>query len=38
VDDLWSVSPGEYGRHPPDIEHPEWLVVFRRPSDGPVTA
>jgi len=38
VDDLWSVSPGEYGRHPPDIEHPEWLVVFRRPTDGPVTA
>ena len=30
VDALWSVAPGDYGRHPPDLEHPEWLVVFRR--------
>ena len=35
VDELWSVSPGDYGRHSPDVEHPEWLVVFRRPADGP---
>jgi SAM-dependent methyltransferase len=32
IDNLWSVSPGGYGRNPPDIEHPEWLVVFRRPA------
>jgi SAM-dependent methyltransferase len=30
VDALWSVSPGDYGRHSPDLDHPEWLVVFRR--------
>jgi hypothetical protein len=29
---MWSVSPGEYGRTPPDLEHPEWLMVLRRPS------
>jgi len=30
LESLWSVAPGDYGRHPPDLEHPEWLVVFRR--------
>jgi SAM-dependent methyltransferase len=30
VEALWSVSPGEYGRNPPDIDHPEWLVLLRR--------
>jgi len=30
VESLWSVAPGDYGRYPPDLEHPEWLVVFRR--------
>jgi SAM-dependent methyltransferase len=34
VEGLWSVSPGEYGRNPPDVEHPEWLVVLRRPGRG----
>jgi SAM-dependent methyltransferase len=34
VDDVWSAAPGDYGRHPPDVEHPEWLVVLRRPSEG----
>jgi SAM-dependent methyltransferase len=34
VDALWSVAPGDYGRHPPDLDHPEWLVVFRRPPGG----
>jgi SAM-dependent methyltransferase len=24
---LWSVSPGDYARRPPDLEHPEFLVV-----------
>ena len=31
VDDLWSVTPGEYGRLPPDLEHPEFLTILRRP-------
>jgi len=30
VEHLWSVAPGEYGRNPPDIEHPEWLAILRR--------
>ena len=33
LDGLWSVAPGDYGRYPPDLEHPEWLVVFRRGED-----
>jgi len=27
---IWSVTPGDYARREPDIEHPEWLVVARR--------
>jgi SAM-dependent methyltransferase len=27
---LWSVGPGHYARRPPDLDHPEWLVVARR--------
>jgi SAM-dependent methyltransferase len=27
---LWSVGPGHYARRPPDIDHPEWLVVAQR--------
>jgi SAM-dependent methyltransferase len=30
VSALWSVGPGDYAARPPDLEHPEWLVVFRR--------
>ena len=30
VEHLWSVAPGAYGPNPPDLEHPEWLVVARR--------
>ena len=29
---LSAVRPGEYGDHPPDLDHPEWLVVARRPA------
>jgi SAM-dependent methyltransferase len=29
--DIWSVSPGDYARRPPDIEHPEFLMVATRP-------
>jgi len=32
VEAIWSVSPGEYARRPPDLDHPEWLVVLRRPA------
>jgi ubiquinone/menaquinone biosynthesis C-methylase UbiE len=32
VESLWSVAPGEYGRNPPDLDHPEWLTVLRRPA------
>jgi SAM-dependent methyltransferase len=35
VVDLWSVGPGEYGRCPPDLDHPEWLMVLRRPLPRP---
>jgi len=31
VEAVWSVAPGEYARRPPDLEHPEWLAVLRRP-------
>jgi SAM-dependent methyltransferase len=31
VDDLWSVTPGAYRRSPPDLDHPEFLLVAHRP-------
>jgi SAM-dependent methyltransferase len=30
VTELWSVTPGAYRRDPPDLDHPEWLVVARK--------
>jgi SAM-dependent methyltransferase len=30
VAELWSVTPGAYRRDPPDLDHPEWLVVARK--------
>lgn len=30
---VWSVTPGDYARREPDIDHPEWLVVARRPIE-----
>jgi SAM-dependent methyltransferase len=27
---LWSVEPGDYARRPPDLDHPEFLVIARR--------
>ena len=33
---LWSVTPGRYDRRPPDLEHPELLLVAERPSTGSV--
>ncbi|MCD9622565.1 class I SAM-dependent methyltransferase [Rhabdothermincola salaria] len=32
VRDLWSVTPGEYARRDPDLDHPEFLMVAIRPS------
>lgn len=30
VEHLWSTAPGAYARNPPDLDHPEFLVVGRR--------
>lgn len=30
VEHVWSVSPGAYGRNPPTVESPEFLMVARR--------
>ena len=27
VEGLWSVAPGDYAARPPDLDHPEWLLV-----------
>jgi SAM-dependent methyltransferase len=32
VEQLWSVTPGAYARRPPDLDHPEFLLVARRPA------
>lgn len=29
---VWSVEPGDYARRTPDIEHPEFLLVARKPK------
>jgi len=29
---LWSTEPGDYARRPPDLDHPEFLVIARRPA------
>jgi SAM-dependent methyltransferase len=31
VEQLWSVTPGAYRADPPDLDHPEFLVIARRP-------
>jgi SAM-dependent methyltransferase len=31
VEHIWSVTPGDYAARPPDIEHPEFLLVGSRP-------
>ena len=32
VEHLWSVTPGAYAADPPDLEHPEWLLIGAKPS------
>lgn len=34
VEHLWSVTPGDYRPRPPDLDHPEWLVVAVKPTEG----
>lgn len=29
---VWAVTPGRYGPNPPDLDHPEFLLVARRPG------
>lgn len=31
VEHVWSVAPGAYATDPPDIDHPEYLVIARNP-------
>jgi SAM-dependent methyltransferase len=31
IDAVWSVTPGEYARRPPEIDRPEFLVMATRP-------
>ncbi len=31
IDSLWAVTPGEYAPNAPDLEHPEFLLIARRP-------
>jgi len=34
VDALWSVGPGDYARRPPDLDHPEYLLVAAKPGQS----
>ena len=31
---VWSVEPGNYGKRTPDLEHPEFMLVARKPTTG----
>jgi hypothetical protein len=31
VDEIWSVTPGAYRPQPPDLDHPEFLLLAHRP-------
>jgi len=32
-DHVWSVAPGDYAARPPDIDHPEFLLLATRPAE-----
>ncbi len=32
ADHVWSVTPGGYATNPPDLVHPEWLMVASKPA------
>jgi SAM-dependent methyltransferase len=34
VDAVWSVGPGDYARRPPDLDHPEYLLVATKPGQS----
>ena len=31
-EDIWSVGPGDFGRRAPDVDHPEFMLVARKPT------
>jgi SAM-dependent methyltransferase len=31
-EEIWAVEPGNFARRPPDLEHPEFLLLARRPA------
>jgi len=31
-EEVWSATPGDYARRPPDLDHPEFLLLARRPA------
>lgn len=33
VNHVWSVTPGEYAERPPDLDHPEFLVIATKSGD-----
>lgn len=35
TEEIFSVAPGDYGPRPPDLDHPEWLVVASKPVGSP---
>jgi hypothetical protein len=32
VEDIWAVTPGDYRRRAPDTDHPEFLLLAKRPA------
>ena len=34
VDAIWSAGPGDYARRPPDIDHPEFLLIATKPGQS----
>ena len=35
TEQVFSVAPGDYAARPPDLDHPEWLVVASKPAGPP---
>ncbi len=33
TEEIFSVTPGDYAARPPDLDHPEWLVVASKPVE-----
>lgn len=31
---VWSVEPGDFARRPPDLDHPEFMLIARKPRVG----